>query len=115
MPTWPADLPQVIERNEYGYGLPDNLVRTSLPGAARTRRRSRLPGSKITGSMLMTKAEISDLETFHDDRLAGGVLAFHFPNPEGSGMVLVAFSRPPDWGNLVGDEYVVRIELEEQP
>ena len=114
-PTWPSGLPQEIERNEYRYRLPDNLIRTSLTGASRTRRRSRIPGSQITGSMLMTKAEISDLETFHDDDLADGVLSFDFPNPEESGTIRVAFREPPSWGNLVGDEYAVRIALEVQP
>ena len=62
MPTWPTNLPQEFERNEYRYRLADNLIRTSLSGASRTRRRSRIPGSRITGSMLMTKAEIAEME-----------------------------------------------------
>ena len=55
MPSWPTTLPQNLEREEYRYRLPSNLVSTSLPGYRRTRRRSRLPGSTIDGSMLMTK------------------------------------------------------------
>ena len=65
---------------------------------------------------VLTSAQIGELETFHEDSIGGGALAFDFPDPFDSTVTLsVAFVDPPSWSNVGGDLYSVRLNLEVLP
>ena len=122
-PKWPPkdEIQQKFEAKGYRQRIADNLLRTSIPGYIRTRRRSRANPEPLQGVMLMTAAEVGRLETFYDSDTTFGNMSFEFPNPlytEDSTkpeFLTVAFAAAPRWDSVGFDLYRVRLSMEIQP
>ena len=123
-PKWPPkkEIQQKFEAKDYRQRLANNLVRTSIPGYSRTRRRSRANPQPLQGVMLMTSAEIGRLETFYDSETTFGNMSFEFPNPyydfdtmKQPEFLTVAFAAAPRWTSVGYDLYRVRLNFEIQP
>lgn len=83
MVTWPASLPQKFLSSGFQRQYPDNRMRSDNDaGPAKVRRRSSLNVYTISGSMVMTQAQVDTLDTFINTTLGSGVLNFDFPDPD---------------------------------
>ena len=117
MPSWPASLPQQLSQRGYSESLADNVIRTSVDaGPEKRRKRFTAAVRPLSGSMVMTSAQIDTMTTFFDTDLASGALAFDLNAPRDQTTTLsVVFRQPPSWTNLGGDSYAVTLEMEIQP
>ena len=116
MPTWPADVPYALERNDYREQLGDELLRSDLPGPEKERRPARqgAPGS-LGGTILMTLAEYDMLEEWFTDDLGGGTLSFDMPRQGASDpaadRITAIFQEPPELAGVSDDLWAVRVDL----
>ena len=117
MPSWPATLPQELNRRGYSESLPANVIRTSVDaGPEKRRRRFTAAVRPLAGRMIMASVQLDTLETFFRDVIGDGALSFDFPAPRDPGSTLtVVFSSPPSWTNPGGDNYDVTLEMEIHP
>ena len=80
MPTWPADLPQQIERPGYREGAAEPL-RSQSATVDKARRISTATPKPLRATMLLSQDQWRRLLAFHETDLAGGALSFDFPDP----------------------------------
>lgn len=91
MPTWPASLPQFLLVDGFEIEFAENRLRSDNDaGPAKVRRRTTLNVGIMRGSMVMDCAQKATFQTFVNDTLLGGTIAFDFPALEG-GTQLVRF------------------------
>ena len=123
MVAWPTDLPPAFESSDYRDELPDPVNRSDARAA--TAVRGAIPAvhlpplqarhAPLQGEMIMTLAQVEDLDTFYADSLGDGALAFDFPDPDDeAASIRVSFTRPYPVVPIGGDTYRVRLLLERQ-
>ena len=117
MPSWPTSLPQRLSQRGYRESLADNVIRTPVDaGPEKRRQRFTAAVRPLSGSMIMTNAQLDTMMTFFDTDIASGSLAFDFNAPRDQATTLsVVLQRPPAWTNLGGDSYEVNLTLDIQP
>ena len=117
MPSWPTSLPQQILQRGYNESLADNVLRTPVDaGPEKRRQRFTAAVRPLSGSMIMTNAQLDTMMTFFDTDIGSGSLAFDFNAPRDQATtVSVVFQRPPAWTNIGGDSYQVTLEMDIQP
>lgn len=112
--TWPTILPQDLLRQGYSEALVAATVEyVPDAGPSTSRRRTTAVMRTLAGSMHMTGEHLEIFLAFVTDTLGGGVLPFNFPNPRGTGTVLVKFSKEgfPRWQELSIDLYQVSFSV----
>lgn len=115
MTIWPDTLPQSPLADGYGETAPDNTVRTEMEqGPAKIRRRGTAAVRKLRFALLLDAAQVETLDDFYAETLAGGALAFTFPQPRGDGTVQCRFVKPPEYG-AAGKAFRAAMELEVLP
>lgn len=96
MATWPAALPSLDQIEDYAERPPELKLRSAMDaGPPKQRRRFSSGPTEITGWMLMTKAQVATLLTFHDTTLARGALRFEGVHPRTLAAVTMGFVSPP--------------------
>ena len=98
--TWPTDLPTRFSQDTYSEAIPDNLIRSQNDnGPANIRRRSTAVPIPVSGSMLMSSAQLETLVEFVNTTVMGGALPFTFPAHRGGDPWLVRFAEKglPSW------------------
>lgn len=97
MPAWPGTLPQGLLIDGYSEQGPNNLIRSENSiGPAKVRRKTTAGVKKVTGSMVLTAAELATFRTFYSTDIADGSLTFDFPAQSGGSTWLVRFTDPYD-------------------
>ena len=120
-PSWTAaGLPGEVERQGYRRRLPSVGIATRMESGARKRRRRFTAAPvPITMPFLMTAAERGLFETFFNDTLKGGTLAFDWIVPDTGAAATFAFvnpAEPPEFVPEVGAKlWRVVLELEILP
>lgn len=112
--VWPAGLPQAMQITGFSEDVADGLIETQPDtGPPISRRRSTASVRHISGTMLVTAAQIAALKTFVNTTIIGGSLPFNFPDQLQAGTLLVKFPRGnlPKWSALGGDNYTLSLSL----
>ena len=117
MPAWPADLPSDFLRRSYRETLEDVVIRTQVStGPVKRRPRSTIASRIFNGAIIMTSAELLILRGFYVTTLGNGSLAFDFPDPLDSTIMLsIMFLSPYSFRNTSGNNYEVTLQLQTQP
>jgi hypothetical protein len=112
--VWPVGLPQALQQQGFSEGLADGLIETQPDvGPPTSRRRTTASVRHMSGTMMVTSAQIATLKTFVNTTILGGALAFNFPDQLQSGTLLVKFPKGglPSWSSLGGDTYSLSLTL----
>lgn len=114
--VWPATLPQGLQRTDYAEGIGDGRLRSQMDaGPAKVRRRSSAMPRPLTGTMVVTSAQIQTVRQFIEETLIGGSLPFCMPAPRTGGPILVRLVEMPSWSALGGKWYRLNLSLEVLP
>lgn len=109
MPSaWPSTLPQRLLVDGASLGIGDGLLEYQPDtGPSITRRRSSAAPRPLSGSMILSNAQMTTFETFFYTTIIGGSLAFTFPDPRTGATLLVKFTKQglPAYVPLGGDNY----------
>lgn len=112
--AWPGTLPQALQSDIFSEGVADGLIETQPDiGPPISRLRSTASVRQMSGTMLVTSAQIATLKTFVNTTLIGGSLPFNFPDQLQAGTLLVKFPKGslPKWTALGGDNYLLNLTL----
>lgn len=118
MTTWDATLPQRFLIDGLEETIPDNRLRSDNDvGPAKVRRQQTLNVYSIKGSMILTVAQKTTLQTFVNTTTGGGILPFDFPDPNdpASSTVEVRFGKTLPVFTPRGPYWFTTIELEVLP
>jgi hypothetical protein len=113
--SWPGTIPQYFLRSSYSEEAPNNLIASSVSiGPAKVRRRTTANVWKMSGSFMMTAAELATFKSFVSSTIADGATAFLFPDQFGGSARLVRITSP--YGvSPFGADWQVSLELEVLP
>ncbi|MFH1158064.1 MAG: hypothetical protein V1721_04170 [Pseudomonadota bacterium] len=116
MTTWPASLPASPLLDSFRETVPDSVIRTSMEqGPAKLRRRTTAAVRVLSVAYLMSKDQVTALETFYLTTLQGGSFPFDFTHPRTGATVSCRFVKPPEYGSGNGSFFRVTVELEILP
>ena len=116
VPAFHADLPQKLFVAGYGQSPPAVTIKSNMDaGPAKVRRRFTAGVEPVSGTMIMTAAQLATFETFFNTTLLGGSLRFSWTKPPAHSVACeVRFTEVPSW-TKVEDEYEVSLSLEVLP
>lgn len=112
---WPPNVPDEFQRQGFSESFSDNVLRSGTDsGPPKRRRRSTQPERLLNGTIRMNGSELSEFKAWYLSQIASGARAFEFPDPTHASRatVTVAFTSPPSWGNIGGDEYEVELAIQ---
>lgn len=113
MPSWPVTLPAFSSMDDLKETPGDKTIRSSMDeGPAKTRFKTNAEPDTLTFSVVLTSAEITDLETFYNDTLTGGALTFTDTHPRLATTKTFRFVKPPEFVNIGGPVWKALVELE---
>jgi hypothetical protein len=116
MTAWPDALPAYPLLDGFHETVPNTVIRTDMEqGPAKIRLRTTAAVRTMSLSYLMSKAQVTALETFYLATLQGGALSFVFNHPRSNAAVSCRFIKPPEYGTSNGNFFKVAIELEVLP
>lgn len=116
MTTWPDTLPDSPLLDSFRETVPDSVIRTSMEqGPAKLRRRTTAAVRLLFVSYMMSKDQVTVLETFYLTTLQGGSFSFDFTHPRTETTVSCRFVKPPEYDSGNGNFFRVTIELEVLP
>ncbi len=112
MAAWPVELPQRLLMDSFQQQFESNTLRTEMDvGAAKLRRRVKTGYRPLSGSVRMTKAQLSQFIDFYEFDIQGGALPFTWIDPIFETVETFRFREPPRW-ETYGQYYRVGLELE---
>ena len=116
VPAWSATLPQELFVAGYGQSAPAVTIKSSMDaGPAKVRRRFTAGISPVSGTMIMTAAQLATFQTFYNTTLLGGALRFSWTTPPAHTVACeMRFTEAPSW-TKVEAEYEVSLSLEVLP
>jgi len=116
VPAWNVNLPQELFVAGYGQSPPAVTIKSEMDaGPAKVRRRFTAGVSPVSGTMIMTAAQLATFDTFYNDTLLGGSLRFSWTTPPAHTVACeMRFKEVPNW-TKVEDEYEVSLSLEVLP
>ena len=112
--AWPSTLPQALLLAGASKGVGDGLIENQPDtGPSMTRRRSTAVMRPLSGSMMLTDAQIATFETFFYTTILFGSLPFTFPDPISGATLLVKFTKQslPAYAPQGGDNYQLSLTL----
>lgn len=116
MTSWPSQLPAYPLLDGFRESVPDTAIRTDMEqGPAKVRLRTTAAVSRLSCAYLMSKAQVTALDTFYQAGLQGGALSFEFLHPRRNVTVMARFVRPPEYAAGNGGFFRVSAELEILP
>ena len=117
MPTvWPVTLPQYLSTDGYSESPPELSVRTQMDaGPAKVRRRFTAGVRPVSGSVLLTEAQIEILDAFYVTTLEGGSLTFDWLHPRTAASATFRFTAVPKYSTQGGDLWRADLALEIMP
>ena len=116
IPAWPGALPQELLVNGYSQSFPDITIKSNVDaGPAKVRRRFTAGVEPVSGTMIMTTAQLATLDTFFNTTLLGGSLRFSWTKPPAHSVACeMRFTEVPSWTKVEGD-YEVSLSFEVLP
>lgn len=116
--TWPATLPSRLQIDGFELTLPGGAIRTQMEnGPAKQRRRFTGAPQPVSGSVMLTGAQVGIFRDFYVNTLGMGAAAFDWVDPITRTAVEMRFKAdsPPKIVNLGGDTYMASLNLEIMP
>lgn len=112
--SWPGTLPAYVQEGGFQERFQDQAVESQMDsGPAKIRRRFTKPIRFIGVQMLMTQAQVIDLETFWLTTLKGGTLPFDWVHPRTRAATTFRFRNPaPTYQSVGGINVMVNFSLE---
>jgi len=116
VPAWNVDLPTKLFVAGYGQSFPAVTIKSDMDaGPAKVRRRFTAGVEPVSGTMIMTAAQLATFDTFYNTTLLGGSLRFSWTKPPAHTVACeVRFTEVPSW-TKVEDEYEISLSLEVLP
>lgn len=112
---WPVDLPQDLLQRGYNQSSPDTILKSSVDvGPAKLRRRTTTAVEPVSGSLLLTEAQLGSIRTFYVNTLSGGSLRFTWKDPVTLVSKELRFTDAPKWAMQSG-WYAVQLSMEILP
>lgn len=117
VPAWSTSLPQTLLIAGYNQSLSDVTIKSDMDaGPAKVRRRFTAGVEPVSGTMYMTSAQLSALDTFYNDTLLGGSLRFSWTKPPAHTTACeMRFTEPPKWTAVEPGLYKISLSLEILP
>ena len=116
VPAWHVDLPQELFVAGYSGTFPNVTIKSDMDaGPAKVRRRFTAGVEPVSGTMIMTAAQLATFDTFYNTTLLGGSLRFSWTKPPVHTVACeMRFTEVPSWTKVEG-EYEVSLSLEVLP
>jgi len=117
VPSWPTTLPQQLFVNGYSQSFAETTIKSDMDaGPAKVRRRFTAGVEPVSGTMVMTAAQLTMLETFYNTTLLGGSLRFSWTKPPAhTAACEMRFTESPSWTAVEPEVYEVSLSLEILP
>lgn len=118
MATWPSTLPQRLQRPSYEQQFPDGSIRQDMDsGPAFQRQRFTAAPERISGDLIVDRAQYATLLDFWKNTTAHGSLSFDWMHPitENAATVQFDVSNSPRLTALSGRDFTVSITIEVLP
>ena len=116
MPQWPETLPQSPLADSFREMLANTVVRTAMEqGPAKLRQRTTAGVSEMNLGYILSAGEAVILDTFYNETVFGGALAFDFPHPRTGSTVSCRFKKPPVLQAINGNYFRAAVEMEVLP
>lgn len=117
IPSWPAELPQLVLQDGYQETMPNTRLRTQMDqGPAKVRRRFSAGVRPFSLLLDMSSAQVAIFDTFYNTTLEGGSLSFSWKHPRTGANVTFRFGGDdPTITSAGGDRYSAAIKLEILP
>lgn len=117
VPNWHTDLPQTLFVSGYSQTYPNVAIKSEMDaGPAKVRRRFTAGVEPVSGTMIMTAAQLATLDTFYNTTLLGGALRFSWTKPPAhSAACEMRFTEPPTWTAIDPGMYEVNMSFEVLP
>lgn len=111
--AWPATLPQQFLRDGFEGTSADNIIASSVStGPAKTRRRTTAAVRPLSGTMIMTSAQLATFRAFVSTTIAERSRPFTFPDPYGGSDLLVRMVEPfKDAPNVLDWRVTITLEV----
>lgn len=101
--TWPAALPQFVQERGYSESLADQTIESPMDsGPPKVRRRFTKNYRPLQMTIQCDATQRELFEYFYHTTLSGGVLPFHWVNPQTQALALMRFRRPPPAYSVFG-------------
>jgi len=116
VPAWDNSLPQIFFVSGYSQSFSNVTIKSDMDaGPAKIRRRFTAGVEPVSGTMIMTAAQLATFDTFYNSTLLGGSLRFSWTKPPAHSVACeMRFVENPSW-TKVEDEYEVSLSLEVLP
>ena len=117
VPAWDTDLPAKLFVNGYTQSLPDVTIKSDMDaGPSKIRRRFTAGIEPVSGTMVMSAAQLATLGTFYNTTLLGGSLRFSWTKPTAHSVACeLRFTETPSWISLGADNYEISLSFEILP
>jgi len=114
---WPATLPQAPLAQGFAERAPNTVIRTAMEaGPDKVRRRFTAGVRQIDCQLRLTPAQVTALDAFFEDTLAGGALAFDWAHPRSGEAATLRFVEPPSYAPVArGRLWQAQLRLEILP
>lgn len=116
MPAWPDTLPASPRVENFRETVPNTSIRTDMEqGPAKVRQRTTAGVRMLSLEYLMSKAQVTTLESFYLTTLQGGSFHFTFTHPRSGSSLICRFVKPPEYTGVNGNYFKVAFDLEILP
>lgn len=116
MPSWPASLPEKPQIEGYRETAPELKLRTKMDAGPPEMRRRFTGGIRLFEfEMILTSAQVSTLDAFHDTDTKGGSLSFSWTFPRTGASCTARFVDEPEYRAIGGEYYRVGLNFEILP
>lgn len=116
MTSWPAGLPSNLNADDYAEQRLDGVVRTTMDaGPDFIRRRFTATPTRLSGSLVLTKDQVAELELFYETTLRGGSLTFDWAHPRTGAAVVMRFTGRPAYRAFSNDLFQASVAMEILP
>jgi len=117
VPAWPESLPQVLLVAGYSQSPADVIIKSDMDaGPAKVRRRFTAGVKPVSGTMILSAAQLTTFQTFFMDTLLGGSLRFSWTTPPAhTDACEMRFTAIPTWTKIGGSYYEISLSLEVLP
>lgn len=118
MPTWPATLPQLMEKTGFQRTPKASVIEFGTEvGPGKRRRRSTARFKIMSMVFTMTTAQVADFEEFYEDDCEDGSLPFDYIDPIGGASASYRWRTDDPYSvtSLGAGNWSVAINVEKQP
>jgi hypothetical protein len=115
---WHTSLPQSLLVDGYRQEPADNLLRSQMDrGPAKVRKDSSAGPRPVSGSILVTAAQLATYKSFHKTTLLDGALRFNWVDPDDGTTAVEMRIVKSSWApaNKAATRFIISLELEILP